>query len=151
MYMFLKTIHVIVGMSLMALIVGVIAPVIYGLTCYPTDWQKRTLKRSLHLSVVGVIPLSMLQLVLGFSVIAAHPYAVSLFWIKASLAAFIVYLVSWCGSVCCLSKWRFLRGESVRHGSDLSVKGCFLSWLAWVIIAILSMFTMVFMMANRVL
>lgn len=148
--MLLKTIHVIVGMSLMAVIVGVVAPVIYGLTCYPTDWQKRTLKRSLCLSVLGVIPLSMLQLVLGFSVIAVHPYAVSLFWIKMSLVAFTVYLVSWCGSVSCLSKWRLLRGESIRNGSHLPINSCFVPWLVWIILAILSMFTMVFMMANRV-
>lgn len=150
MYLLLKTIHVVVGMSLMALIVGVVAPVIYGLRCYPTDWQKRTLKRSLFLSVLAVIPLSIVQLMLGFSVIAVHPYAVSLFWVKASLVAFCVYLLSWCASVSCLSKWRLLRGESVRNSSELSIKGCFSAWLIWIIIAVLSLLTMVFMMANRI-
>ncbi len=150
MYAVLKIAHVMLGCLLIATMIGVVAPVVYGTRFYPTDWQKRTLKRSLFLSLFAVIPLVMLQMMLGSSIIAVQSYSPSLLWVRWSFVSFLGFLFFWSVSVYSLSSWRSARGRALRSNCMESLSSYYYRWLAAVIASTICLCVMVFMMANRV-
>jgi len=127
LYDFLKIFHI---LSATLLLTGIALSVI--------AWKKSNdiaaLFQNIQVKTFAlIIPFAVLQLVTGFTIISLEEYDLSEIWIIGSISAFIIVIISWFAFLFFLSSSFHRRWQAAMLG-----------------VCVLSLFSMIFFMANRI-
>lgn len=140
LYFYLKTLHVVFG----ALIVGVAASssLLFVFRQKASVAHERLLAAGrswLRVNGLLVVPMLIVQMVLGFSVVSVRQYALTSPWLMLTFTGFFALLLTWLRACMLMLQYVNEDGHSVLYKQ----------WLRWVCVAIATLVLMIFMMANR--
>ena len=91
----LKIIHVVVGSLLFAAGLGSACYVLYAHRRSDIEFEYRALCASWRISWFAIVPLGMLQALLGFSIIAVKGYSIHDLWVLVAYLGFFVAAILW--------------------------------------------------------
>ncbi len=139
LYFDLKSIHVVVG----ALVVGLALASSLYVVLVRRESNARMLgvavARWLKINALLVLPLVIVQMLLGFSIIAVRHYTMRMLWVQVTFVGFFVLLLAWIKALYHLLQFR----------QCLDCLSHYRKWRTSCLFALCALLLMLFFMANR--
>ncbi len=139
LYFYLKTIHVIVGATLFGVALSTSGLLVFAKHNQAITDLTPAVNRWLRMNGFLVLPLLLIQMVLGLSVISIQHYSLTMPWVVVTFVGFILMLFSWLAATFNLLQYK--------HQSDPIL---YIRWRRFCLAALIILMVMVFMMANRI-
>lgn len=95
LYFYLKTIHIVVAALIVGLAVVSSLPVVLSRRVDNGVLQHSIVTRWLQINALVVLPLLLIQMVLGFSVISVRQYSLLTPWLVGTFACYFAAMVCW--------------------------------------------------------
>ena len=152
MYFYLKMIHIVLGGLLFAAGIGPVVNVLLAHRAGGLADEYRALCLSWRLSWLLVIPLGIVQALIGFSIILIKGYAANNLWVLVAYIGFFVAAILWVVSLFFQMQCKDLLSRAVNnvHINSREYHNYFRTWLLFGGLAVLVLLIMIFFMANKI-
>ncbi|MDF1759219.1 MAG: DUF2269 family protein [Coxiellaceae bacterium] len=139
LYFYVKTLHIICAAWVIGLASALSLHVVLTQHSQSTEMMQRSVSRWLRWNWLLVMPVVLLQLVIGFTIIGIRQYTLYMYWVEGTFIGYLLVILSWVFASYCLMQYLNSNGRK-KH---------YFQWRNWCLVALTSLIGMFFLMANR--